>query len=61
MIQITKQEAEFLRKNGFGKDVHMSSQEHKSRAKRYYATQKDRIINLLNDYREATVVYAVDR
>jgi hypothetical protein len=47
LIQITREQAAMLRENGRGKDVHMTSKGHKSRAKHYYATLNPKTIKLL--------------
>lgn len=56
MIRITKNEAEYLRANGKGYDVHMSSATHKSRAKRFYATTSPKTMKLLEKYRKQEVI-----
>ncbi len=45
-----------LRLMGRGDDVHMSSKEHKSRGKRYYATESPKTLKLLDEYRERTLL-----
>lgn len=57
MIQISKFEAEVLRENGRAEDVHMSSKTHKGKAKRYYATENPKTIDIITAYRKERVVY----
>lgn len=56
MIKISQNEAKFLRENGRGFDVHVSSKTHKSRAKRYYLTESKGSLKMLAQYRKQTAV-----
>lgn len=47
LVLITQLEAEFLRKRGFGHDVHSSH----SRHKKYYATENKITLNEIEKYR----------
>ena len=51
MIEITQDEAIMLRENNRGKDVHMTSRNHRSKAKKYYATTSEKSMKLLDSYR----------
>lgn len=51
MIPINKREAEYVRRHGREKDVHMSSMCKKSRGKRYWLTESPKSMKLLEDYR----------
>lgn len=53
MIPISKDEAFLLREHGRGKDVHMSSKDHKAKGKRYWATESFKSMNLIKAYRES--------
>lgn len=52
MIQISKQEAFYLREKGRDKDIIVSSKTHHGKAKRYYLTESKASLKLLNKYRE---------
>lgn len=52
MIDITRKEADMLRKAGRMNDVHMSSQSHKSRQKTYFLTTSPKSMKILNEYRK---------
>ena len=52
MISISRAEADFLRDNQRGHDVHVVNRDHKSRGKRYYLTTSPKSMKLLNDYRD---------
>lgn len=56
MIKISSSEAEYLRSKRMGKDVHMSSSTHKSRAKRYWMTESNKSMAILADYRRKQTV-----
>ena len=56
MILITQKEAEFMREKGFGRYISVSSQTHKSRAKRNYLTENPRALEQLYQYRESVKV-----
>lgn len=53
MIEISKNEALFMRANGFENEVHMSSATHKARAKRYWLTEDRKALRKLNSYRKS--------
>ena len=63
MVNITQAEAFFLRASGRGEDVHVSSRTHKSRSKRYFATESYKTMTLLNKYRRqhVTEVHEAER
>ena len=52
MIDITRKEADMLRAAGRGKDIHMSSQSHKSKQKTYFLTTSSKSMKLLDEYRK---------
>lgn len=52
MIQITQSEAIMLRENNCEEDVHMTSRNHRSKAKKYYAVTSKKAMRLLEKYRE---------
>lgn len=54
LIKISKNEAEYLRENNRGCDIHISSKTHKGKAKRYYLTTDRKSMYLLNEYRKST-------
>lgn len=56
MILISQREAEYMRENGFGRYISVSSQTHKSRAKRNYLTENPRALDQLYKYRESVKV-----
>jgi len=56
MILIARREADYLRENKMGKYVHVSSQTHKSKSKRYYLTENPRALKKLYKYREDIIV-----
>lgn len=56
MILISQREAEFMREKGFGRYISVSSQTHKSRAKRNYLTENPRALDQLYQYRESVKV-----
>ena len=56
LIQISKDEAEYLRSNGLWYDVHMSSRNKKSKGKRYYMTTSPKASKLLDKYRSTSIV-----
>ena len=60
MIDITRDEADMLRKAGRGNDVHMSSRQHKSRSKTYFLTTSPKSMKLLNEYRKAHLLEVHD-
>lgn len=53
LIIINTKEAEYLRSQGRGFDVHVMSKTHKSRAKKYWLTTRNKSVQLLNDYRKS--------
>ena len=55
MIQITQNEADYLRKKKFGYLIHISSATHKGRAKRYYLTEDYRGLKALKEFREKQI------
>lgn len=57
MIDITRQEAEYLRNNGVSNDVHMSSRSHKSRSKTYFLTTSPKAMKLLKKYRSGHITF----
>lgn len=57
MIQISQNEAKYLRSRGRAKDVHMSSITSKSRGKRYYLTEDYKSLQLLEQYRKRIITY----
>ena len=60
MIDITSAEAAYLRKNGRGHDVHMSSRGKCSRGKKYFATTDYKTMCLLNEYRNTRIMETHD-
>lgn len=56
MILITKQEAQYLRERGYESYIHISSKTHKGKAKKYYLTENERVLNKLYNYREKNIV-----
>lgn len=56
MIEITADEARYLRDNRRGHDVMMSSKTHKSRSKTYFAVESYKSLQLLRKYRESRIV-----
>ena len=56
MVNITQAEAFFLRASGRADDVHVSSRTHKSKAKRYFATESFKTMQLLNKYKNKHTV-----
>ena len=61
LIDITRDEADMLRENGRGKDVHMSNQKHKSRGKSYFVTTSFKTMKLLEKYRNDHIREVHDR
>lgn len=59
MVEISRKEAEMLRKTGFGGYVHMSSKTHKSRSKRYYLTEAKTPMDFLEYYRNNRKILSV--
>lgn len=56
VILITKQEAQYLRERGYESYIHISSKTHKGKAKKYYLTENERVLNKLYNYREKNIV-----
>jgi len=61
VIQITQNEANYLRSKKFGYLIHISSITHKGRAKRYYLTEDHRGLKALNDFRQKQLIATVTR
>ncbi len=61
LIKITKDEAEYLRKQRMGYLIHISSATHKGKAKRYYMTEDKKAMRTLQNYRKNKVVYTYYR
>lgn len=57
LIQITQNEANYLRSKKFGYLIHISSITHKGRAKRYYLTEDPKVLRVLKEYKENEVTY----
>ena len=55
MIDITKQEAEYLRNSGVANDIHMSSRSHGAKAKTYFLTTSPKAMRLLKQYRSGHI------
>ncbi len=60
MIDISRAEADYLRKSGRGNDVHMANQRHKSHAKKYFVTTSPKTMRLLEDYRKQHTLEVYD-
>lgn len=60
VLKISKQEAEYLRDNGRGYDIHISSKSHKSRGKRYYATSSPKTMKLLDKFKQQEILETHD-
>lgn len=60
MIDITSAEANYLRENGRGNDVHMSSRNKSSHGKKYFATTDYKTLRLLNEYRNTRIIETHD-
>ena len=58
LISITQDEANLLRENGRGEDVHIASKTHKSRGKSYYATENPKTLELIENYRKDHILYS---
>lgn len=54
MIKITKNQRDYLEGNGciFGRDLHRTFGKHKT----YYATENNRVMTLLEKYKEETMI-----
>ena len=50
-----------LRQNGRDKDVHISSQCHRGKAKRYFATTNVKTMELLEEYRSFLNTTTIER
>lgn len=61
MIQITKDEAAYLRTKKMDYFIHISSATHSSRAKRYYLTEDKRVMRLLQNYRNDAAVFTYNQ
>lgn len=55
MLDITKEEAEYLAANGRSHDIHMSSRSHKGHCKKRFVTESCKTMELLNAYRNARI------
>ena len=56
LLQISQQEAKYLRNKGRGRDIHVSSKNHKSGSKHYFLTADPRSVRILEEYRRTRVV-----
>ena len=61
MINVTRNEAQYLRSRGRGEDIHISSITKNSRGKRYYVTQSHAAMKLLWKYRESMISDTYER
>lgn len=54
MIKISKNQRDYLEQNGciFGRDLHRTY----SKKKKYYATENNRVMTLLEKYKEGTTI-----
>lgn len=57
MIQISKNEAEYLRKQNMDYLIHISSATHKGKAKRYYMTEDKKAMRMLQNYQKNKVIF----
>jgi hypothetical protein len=56
LINITRDEATYLREKGFGRFIAISSSTHKSRAKTYWLTENPNVLRLIMEYRSSAVL-----
>ena len=60
LLKISKAEAFYLRDHGRWNDVHMSSQTHKKRGKRYWLTTAPKSMKLLEQFRKQEILEVHD-
>ena len=56
MILITKREADYMRSEGYGHLISISSKSHKSKHRRYYLTENPAALGKLHKHRENSIV-----
>lgn len=60
LIDITKDEAEYLVSKGRSHDIHLSSRTHKSGSKTRFVTESPKTMKLLRDYRRKRIISTYD-
>ena len=60
LVDITKDEAEYLVSKGRAHDIHLSSSTHKSGSKTRFVTESWKTMKLLNEYRANQIVTTYD-